>query len=505
MDFQGLIDRLSSLVGEGLLNLLVAIGMLIGGWLLALVAAAVVRAVLRRTTLDDRLAEAIAGARPDAPQVMEKWAGRGVFYLIMLFVLVAFFQKLNLTAVAEPLTGLLNQLFAFVPQLIRGGLILLVAWLIASVVKLVVLRAVRLFKLEERLSEQAALDERLSIGEPVATAAFWFIFLLFLPAVLSALGLEGLVDPVQQMFSKALVSVPNAFGAAIIMVVGWFIARIVRQIVTNLLAAAGADKLGERMGLETAVQPLSKLIGTIVYTLVLIPALIAALNALKIEALSDPAVAMLTTALSAVPAIFGAVLLLGLAYVVARLLSGLVTNLLTGLGFNRWPEKLGLDVQPVEGQRTPAEIVGYVALVAIMLFAAIEAANMLNFDILAEMIANFVSFGGQVILALVVLAVGLYLANLARGVIVSAGGQRALFGANVARIAILVLVGAMALRQMGIANEIVNLAFGILMGTLGIAVALAVGLGSREIAARQVEKWLSAGQPGSDVEEKPTE
>jgi hypothetical protein len=146
-----------------------------------------------------------------------------------------------------------------------------------------------------------------------------------------------------------------------------------------------------------------------------------------------------------------------------------------------------------------------VALVAIMLFAAIEAANMLNFDILAEMIANFVSFGGQVILALVVLAVGLYLANLARDVIVSAGGQRALFGGNVARVAILVLVGAMALRQMGIANEIVNLAFGILMGTLGIAVALAVGLGSREIAAREVEKWLRAGQPGPDTEEKPKE
>jgi hypothetical protein len=136
-----------------------------------------------------------------------------------------------------------------------------------------------------------------------------------------------------------------------------------------------------------------------------------------------------------------------------------------------------------------------------MLFAAIEAANMLNFEILAEMIANFVSFGGQIILALAVFAIGLYLANLARGVILSAGGQSALFAANVARVAVLVLVGAMALRQMGIANEIVNLAFGILLGALGIAAALAFGLGSRDIAARQVEKWLQAAQSAPDSEE----
>jgi hypothetical protein len=57
------------------------------------------------------------------------------------------------------------------------------------------------------------------------------------------------------------------------------------------------------------------------------------------------------------------------------------------------------------------------------------------------------------------------------------------------RIAILVLSGAMALRQMGLANEIVNLAFGLLLGAIAVAVALAFGLGGRDIAARQLERW----------------
>lgn len=51
-----------------------------------------------------------------------------------------------------------------------------------------------------------------------------------------------------------------------------------------------------------------------------------------------------------------------------------------------------------------------------------------------------------------------------------------------AQVAILVLAGALVLRQMGIANEIVNLAFGLLLGALAVVAALAVGLGEREVA-----------------------
>jgi hypothetical protein len=58
-----------------------------------------------------------------------------------------------------------------------------------------------------------------------------------------------------------------------------------------------------------------------------------------------------------------------------------------------------------------------------------------------------------------------------------------------AQIFILFLAGAMALRQMGIANEIINLAFGLLLGAMAVALALAFGLGGREIAASQLEEW----------------
>lgn len=497
MIFQDLLTQIMDSVGSGLLNLLMGIGILLAGWLVAVIVAALVRGVLKRTGLGQWIAKSIGDEEMDAQQKVEKWSGRIAFYLIMLFVLVAFFQTLNLTTVAEPLTAMLDQVFIFIPQLLGAIMILLVAWLIASFVRLVIRRTIQTLKLDERLSEKAALEEEkgFQVGESIATAIFWFVFLLFLPAVLSALGMEGLVEPVQDMFGAVLIGVPNVFGAGILLLVGWFIARIIRQIVTNLLTATNTDQLGERMGLT---QSLSKLIGTIVYTLVLIPAVIAALNALKIEAISGPAVEMLTIALNAVPVIFGAALILSLSFLIGKLISGLVSNLLIGVGFNQWPEKLGLKVTRAEGQRTPAEIGGYVALVAIMLFAAIEAASILNFTIMADLLTNFVSFGGQILLALVIFSIGLYLANMARNVILSTVGQEASTGANIARIAILVLVGAMALRQMGIANEIVNLAFGIILGTLGVAGALAFGLGSQEIAARKLEKWIQGSNKGTD-------
>jgi hypothetical protein len=226
--------------------------------------------------------------------------------------------------------------------------------------------------------------------------------------------------------------------------------------------------------------------------LILIPVLIAALNALALEAITRPASNMLNVILEAIPAIFAATLVVVIAYVVGRVLAGLITNLLTGVGFNAVLARLGLGKEPGEGERTPSEIVGYLVLVAIMLFAAIEASRLLGFVLLANLVTQFTVFAGQVILGLIIFAIGLYLANLAAKTVQASGAAQAGLLAMAARVSILVLAGAMALRQMGLANEIINLAFGLLLGAIAVALALAFGLGGREAAARELEEWLQS-------------
>jgi hypothetical protein len=181
---------------------------------------------------------------------------------------------------------------------------------------------------------------------------------------------------------------------------------------------------------------------------------------------------------------------LAITYVIGRLVAGLVTSLLTSIGFNRVLEMIGLGSEPGEGQRTPSEVVGYLVLVGLMLFAVVEAAGLLGFDIVAVLVAAVLSLAGRVVLGIIIFGLGLYLANLARDVVASTAGSRGVLLSQVARWAIILMASAIALRATGIANDVVNLAFGLLLGAIAIAVALAFGLGGREVAAREVEGWL---------------
>lgn len=119
---------------------------------------------------------------------------------------------------------------------------------------------------------------------------------------------------------------------------------------------------------------------------------------------------------------------------------------------------------------------------------------MLGFTILADLVSALLVASGGVLLGLVIFGIGLYLSQLARNVILDAGGSQAHLLAPIARWAIIVLAGALGLRQRGIAEDIVNLAFGLLLGAIAIAAALAFGLGSRDIAARELDKWLESAR-----------
>src|SRR5439155_12012496 len=239
-------------------------------------------------------------------------------------------------------------------------------------------------------------------------------------------------------------------------------------------------------------QRLSSVVGLILYVLILIPVLIGALQSLALEAITRPASNMLNSILSALPAIFAALLIVGIAYAIGRVVAEMVINLLTALGFNAVLANLGLGRELSSGERTPAEVAGYLVLVGVLLFAAIEAARELGFNLLADLIARFTVFTGQVVLGLIIFGIGLFLANLAASTVRASGANQAGLLALAARVSIIVLAGAMALRQMGLADDIINLAFGLLLGSIAVAVALAFGLGAREIAARELGEWVQS-------------
>ncbi|MBE9127524.1 MULTISPECIES: mechanosensitive ion channel [unclassified Coleofasciculus] len=535
---EGIYQNLSAFVP----NLIAAIAILLVGILIAWIAAAITKALFNRTNIDNKIAEWITGDRPGAePPKVEEWISGAVFWIVIIFTVVAVLQTLQLQVVSEPLNTFLVRILDFIPQLVGAAILLLVAWLLASLVKLVATRALRAVGLDERLGQQVnnpsgrpeetplgqpdrttnSTTSQFSLSETIGSALYWFVFLLFLPPILSTLRLEGVLEPVLVLLNDILGVLPNILAAIVIAAAGWLVAQVVRRIVTNLLAAAGTDQLGARFGLRSTVggSSLSWIIGTTVYVLILIPVAIAALNALEIEAISVPAIGMLNLILAAIPRIFTAALILIIAYVLGQFVRDLVTNILTSIGFNRvyrWigvPEPrlsrpvptpppaesqdLGIptplrEPEPTPPTRTPSELVGIIAFVGIMLFAAVAATNVLQFEALTLIVTGIVVIFGQVLAGLIVFAVGLYFANLVFNLITSSGSRQSRILGQAARIAIIAFSVAMALQQMGIASDIVNLAFGLLLGAIAVAIALSFGLGSRDIAAAQVREWLSS-------------
>ena len=172
-----------------------------------------------------------------------------------------------------------------------------------------------------------------------------------------------------------------------------------------------------------------------------------------------------------------------------RVVAGLVSNLLAGFGFDTMLAKAGIGSSRADDEVKISTIVGKLALVAIMMFATIEAVRMLGFDMLAGLVAEFMVFAGHVGLGLIIFGVGLYLAQLAARTVESSSTPQAGLLAIASRVSILVLAGAMALRQMGLANEIITLAFGLLLGAVAVATALAFGLGGRDLAAETLREW----------------
>jgi len=489
------LTQITQLTGSYVPRIVAALAVLVLGWFIALVIASVVRNVLHRTTLDNRIAQWIAGEEKARTIEVERGISKGIFYLLMLFVLVAFFQTLGITLITEPLNNLLNKLFQFVPQLLGAAVLILIAWVVARIMKLLVSRLLSTTKLDERLSSKADIEkEKLPLTKTLSDTIYWLVLLLFFPAILSTLGLHGLLSPVQGMLNKVLDFLPNIITATVILFAGWFVARIIQKIVTSLLDTVGTEKLSERVGLTSVIgkQKLSSLIGLIIYVLVLIPVLIGTLNALQLDALTQPASRMLEMIVLALPNIFVASLILIISYMIGKVVADLVSNLLSGVGFNTVLSRLGIGEEFAEGKWTPSAIVGYVVLLGIMLFAVMEASDQLGFTQLSQLLSQFILLSGHILLGLIIFAVGLFVANLVSKAILASSTSQAKLLSLSARLAIIILAGAMGLRQMGLANEIINLAFGLLFGAIAVAVAIALGLGGREIAAREMEEWVKA-------------
>lgn len=194
-----------------------------------------------------------------------------------------------------------------------------------------------------------------------------------------------------------------------------------------------------------------------------------------------------------VPALFGALVILFAGYLVAKVIEKFTQRMLRRVRLNQLLERGGV-MQAVErsgAHMNPAKVIANVLFWFIMFAVLLVAANAIGLDSLANVFSELVSYIPSVIAAIVIIILGIVLGGFVGGLIMASAGG--LHGgpwlARTGRAGVIVLAVFMALQELGIATDIVTTAFAILFGAVALALALAFGLGNRDLAAEVTREW----------------
>lgn len=389
--------------------------------------------------------------------------------------------------------------------------IIIVAHFAAKAVKWTIAKGVDRIPFFARRDTDRAGGARpaIDVGERVGEVGYWVVWLLGFMAALRALELDVIAAPLNTMLNGFLTYLPQVVGAALIFFIGFVLATIVRRMVEATVEAVELDQRLVDAGLTATPRGpgLARLLGILVFTLIIIPVSIAALGVLNISAISDPATAMLNNILSTIPRVIGAALIIFIAYLIGRWVAVLTEEGLKSIGFDdiinqiasAEPIKLAMEkMDPTPGVDTinfkefpPSRMIGLAVLIGIILFASVEAARLLEFGAMASMLGEVVQLAGRVLFGAIIITLGVLLANILSAA-ASKGGKASSEVMGVAvRWGVIILSAAVGLRFMGLANDIIVLAFGLILGAVAVAVAIAFGVGGRDAAKRLLDRWTA--------------
>jgi hypothetical protein len=396
-----------------------------------------------------------------------------------------------------------DQLFLWGPRVLFAILILIVTHFVAKGVQWGIARGVDRMPVLKRHRE-AGVE---SIGTELGRLAYWLVWLVGLVAALQPLGLSEVMTPVTVMTNEVAAFIPRLFGAGLIFFAGLILGRIVRHVIEAALGALNLERLLGRAGVPIGDAPLAvdetgvaaegiapargsiaKAVGVTASAVIIIFAAIAALRVLQISAISDPATAMLESIALAIPNVLAAVVILGLAFIIGRWVKTLLETVLQGLGFDNAVRALGV----MPAATVPSRVVGAIAMTAVLIVGIMEAAHKVGGDSTAVLLIQITELGGKVIFGTVIIVVGLFLARILAGLVGSSTGEAG-YAQTIVKYAIIALFTAIGLTFMGLADAIVMMAFGLILGSAAVATALAFGLGGRDWAARQLEDWGGNG------------
>ncbi|CAA9490690.1 MAG: hypothetical protein AVDCRST_MAG25-3340 [uncultured Rubrobacteraceae bacterium] len=207
--------------------------------------------------------------------------------------------------------------------------------------------------------------------------------------------------------------------------------------------------------------------------------------------------------MDALPALIGALLILIIGYIIAKVLQGIVTRVLQSMGFEGWMEKGGVKqfFDRSQTRQTPLSILGKLVFWLVFFIAISMAVDTLGITAISEVLSQFIAYIPQLIAAVLILVLATLLATFVAGIVRGATGSS--IAGSVAQYGIIVFAVFAALTQMGIAEELIAPTFLILLGSVALAAALAFGLGGQNVAQRLVEQgYQKSGEARQQIQQQ---
>lgn len=377
-----------------------------------------------------------------------------------------------------------------VPDIIAAILLLLVAFVVAGIARSIIKKVLEKLNISKHTDKLGITND--STGSSVdfiGNLVYVLVFLLFVPAIFGKLGLQSASAPILNMLTQFLGFIPNIIAAIIIIVIGVFLAKIVKQILLPVLKRLNVDKLQEKAGIEANENTsISNVLASLVYVLVLLPMIIAALQVLNIRAISEPAIAMLNQIFAFLPKIFVALAILFIGLFLAKMLEKLLSNVLASLGVDSYLAKV-VDVEKGAFENVVlSKLIGAIVKYIVSLLFVVEAFNVLELAVLQNVGVTIIEYLPQLVSAIIILILAYLLASWIERLIKNRMEEATIL-AFAAKAIIMVIAVIMTLSQLGIATSIVNAAFIIILSAVAVAFAISFGIGGRDFAAYTMKKF----------------
>lgn len=356
-------------------------------------------------------------------------------------------------------------------------LILIIGIFVAKFIKRIVTKLIAKSGIDDKLK-----SDKVILSDLIGKLVYFLLMMMVFMLALEKMGMTNVLEPLKTMLDKFLGFIPNIIGAGLIAYIGYMLANVVSELVG--LSGDTIQKFAPKLKLPENLN-LVGILKKIVFIFIFIPLLIQALNVLDFEAISGPATEMFSTFFDAIPKILLAAIILIIFVVGAKFISSLLKDLLNGMNLDSTLEKMNMS--SLFGKAGVANTIAKIAYSFIVLFGLITALEKLEFALLTDIVDTVIAYGGKILFGIVIIAIGMWIANVLTNAIAK---NSSVFVTSIVKMAIIAVFLAIGLRSMGIADEIVNMAFGITLGTVALTIVLSFGLGGREAAGKQMSNIL---------------